>query len=91
MPCRGLAHHEYPGDGHAEGSEQQPPHQMSRRGPVLDQRTGAERACGQAEDGGCGVDDRREPAAAGLQVDQSRAERPGRCADGDALQHAGGE
>ena len=38
-----------------------------------------------------GVDNRREPAAVRLQVDQRRAERPGRCADGDALQHTGSE
>ena len=64
---------------------------MGGRRRVLGQRAGAQPADGQAqEDGGAG-DHRPAPAAAGLQVDQRRAGRAGRGADGGALQRPGRE
>ena len=58
---------------------------------MLGQRAGPERACSQPQEGGGGGDQRGEPAALGLQVDQRRAERTGGCADGHALQRPRGE
>ena len=64
---------------------------MGGRGRVLDQRAGAQPARAQAQqDGGAG-DHRPARAALGLQVDQRRAGRAGRGADGGALQRPGGE